>query len=216
MWPWQHGADRDVLSFVTAAIAAVAGLLATPATAQTVTDANKYLAVRAGVNVERAEDNLSGQSPGVGVAIGLGMDDAWGTEIELWYPRRFATDARGAYHRDMLVSVGFRRVLTSGRVRPYALVGFSAARTETAFTVCSALRIPVGGTAAVQTLVSCSEPDVIGRQTEQHTGLSLYALGGTGIEIPLGRRLRLIPDVRVDFSITSVIVRPTIGIGFAF
>jgi hypothetical protein len=68
----------------------------------------------------------------------------------------------------------------------------------------------------VPVLVSCDEPDVTVRHQERFSSISLFPLVGAGVEIPLGERLRIIPDVRAQVGAGSVIVRPALAIGFAF
>jgi hypothetical protein len=64
--------------------------------------------------------------------------------------------------------------------------------------------------------VACSEPDVRQRQRERTGTGSAYIVGGLGIEVPLGRRLRLVPEVRVHAAAASVIVRPSVGVIVVF
>ena len=54
------------------------------------------------------------------------------------------------------------------------------------------------------------------RHQERFTSISLFPFGGAGVEIPLGARVHLIPDVRVQIGIGSVIVRPAVALGFTF
>jgi hypothetical protein len=179
-------------------------------------DARGYVAVRAGLNAERSEDNLTGNVLGGGASVGFGLGDAWSTEVEVWYPQWIRTDSTDGRHRDTLVAVAFRRMLPGGRVRPYLLVGGTAARTETQFTSCAAIRQPPGVSQGVLTGVSCSEPDVTARNREIYNSLSLFGLVGAGAEIAVGRRVRLMPDVRADLWLTAVIVRPSLAVAFVF
>ena len=207
---------RTTRPFQIAVVATFVILVGAVASAQTTDDGRGYVAFKAGLNAEQAEDNLRGNTPGAGLVLGIGRARTWMPEVEFWYPGWIRTDRTDGRHRDILGSLAFRRTFSSGRARPYLLLGFSVARTDTQFRTCAALRHPPGSTVAVPTIVSCSEPDVVERERERFSSTGFYALGGGGVEIALGRKLRLLPDVRVDFAITSVIVRPSIGIGFVF
>jgi hypothetical protein len=92
----------------------------------------------------------------------------------------------------------------------------SIARTEDWLTLCVANRVPTGSATPARTLVSCDEPDVIEVTRDKHTGTSGYLLAGGGVEVPIGRRVYIVADVRLSLAPTSVLVRPAVGIGFAF
>ena len=102
-------------------------------------DSRGYVAVKGGVNTERAEDNLRGSSAGGGVVAGLHFSDAWALEGEFWLPRYIRTNLEGGRHRDTLLGVSMRRSF-GDRVRPHVLFGLSVGRTEDGFTTCGALR----------------------------------------------------------------------------
>jgi hypothetical protein len=138
----------------------------------------------------------------------------WTLDGELWIPGHIDASAI-ASHRDILFGIGFRRSFGT-RVRPHLLVGMHAGRTEDLITTCSAIRpTPSSGTPA-PVLVSCDEPDVTERIAERHSTASLFPLLGAGVQLPLTERLLLIPDVRLQPWITSVIVRPAITIALSF
>ena len=101
-------------------------------------------------------------------------------------------------------------------VRPYLLAGFSLARTENRLTTCLADRSPDPSSGPpIPTIVDCTEPDVQHRR-EQINGSATYVVGGMGIEVPVWRRIHLVPEIRVHVAISSVIVRPAVGVKFNF
>jgi hypothetical protein len=191
-------------------------LSAVSANAQPAAEPRGYVAVKGGLNFEQAEDDLHGTTAGGGAVAGFTFAERWAIEAEFWLPGAIATNPEGGRHRDTLFSVGFRRSFGTERFRPHFLVGASIARTEDEFTTCIANRpTPVSPTPQ-QMLVSCSDPDVIERRQERFVGTSLFPLVGAGVEIALTDRVRLIPDVRVQVWITSVIVRPALALGIIF
>ena len=184
--------------------------------AQTAAEPRGYAGVKGGLNIERAEDDLHGVTAGGGAFAGYTFAAPWAIEAEFWLPGATRTNPEDGRHRDTLFSVGFRRSFGAERLRPHVLVGASIARTEDAFTTCIANRpTPVSPTPQ-QMLVSCSDPDVVERRQERFVGTSLIPLVGAGVEIALTDRVRLIPDVRVQVWITSVIVRPAVALGVIF
>jgi hypothetical protein len=184
--------------------------------AQTPPEPRGYVAVKGGLNIERAEDNLRGTTAGGGVVAGLTFADPWAIEAEFWLPGAIDTNPENGRHRDTLFSVGFRRSFGSARVRPHVLVGATVGRTEDEFTTCIAFRTtPISSTPEPH-LVSCNEPDIVERRPERFASTSVFPLVGAGAEIALADRIRLILDVRAQVWITSVIVRPAIGIGMTF
>jgi hypothetical protein len=189
---------------------------AASAGAQTGPALRGYAGVKGGLNIEQAEDDLHGVTGGGGVFAGFTFAAPWAFEAEFWRPGAIRTNPEDGRHRDTLFSVGFRRSFGSARVKPYILVGASLARTEDAFTTCIANRATPISPTPEQMLVSCSDPDVVERRSERFVGTSLLPLVGAGVEIALTERVRLIPDVRVQVWITSVIVRPAIALGVTF
>lgn len=175
-----------------------------------------YVAVKGGLNIERAEDDVHGTTGGGGAIAGFTFADPWAIEAEFWLPGAIRTNPEGGRHRDTLFSVGFRRTIGSGRIRPHFVVGASIMRTEDEFTTCIANRATPLSPASQQMLVSCEEPDVVERRQERFDGISLVPLVGAGVEIALTERVRLVPDVRVQVGITSVIVRPALAVAFVF
>ena len=196
----------------TLAVAAFLLVTTTDAEAQ---DSRGYVAFKAGLNTERAEDNLRGSSVGGGVVAGLRFSDAWALEAEFWLPAYIRKHPEGGRHRDTLFGVSMRRAFGTG-VRPHVLFGLSAGRTEDEFTTCGAVRSSPGSATPVPMLVSCTDPDVTERHQERFSSISLVPLVGAGLEIPLGARARLIPDVRVQVGVGTVIIRPAVALGFTF
>jgi hypothetical protein len=178
-------------------------------------DGRGYVAFKGGLNAERAEDNLRGSSVGGGVVAGFHFSDAWALEGEFWLPAYIRKHPEGGLHRDTLFGVSMRRSFGT-RARPHVLFGLSVGRTEDEFTICGAIRSSPPSAAPVPMFVSCSEPDVTERYHERFSNISLFPFGGAGVEIPLGARLWLIPDVRVQVGVGSVIVRPAVALGFTF
>jgi hypothetical protein len=177
-----------------------------------------YAAIKAGANVERGEDNLHGTSGGIGVVAAMHLSTAWALEGEFWYPGAINTNPQGGRHRDTLLGANLRWSPGSQVVRPHLLLGLTVAQTRDELTLCFARRTPFGMPDAPpsQALVSCDEPDVVERQQDRFSSLSLVPLVGAGIEIPVGPRMRILPDIRVQVGIGSIIVRPAIAFGIAF
>jgi hypothetical protein len=71
---------------------------ATVASAQTQTSRG-YVAPKAGVNAERAEDNLRGASAGGGVITAVHLSRACTVEGEFWYPGYIRTDPEDGRHQ---------------------------------------------------------------------------------------------------------------------
>jgi hypothetical protein len=187
----------------------------TPAWAQTSVQRG-YVVARGGLSIERSEDNLRGEAPGAGVAVGFGPQRAWSPEVEFWYPGWIRSNASDGRHRDILGVFAMRRAFGVGRVRPYVLLGGSVARTETQFTTCTGLSRAPDASAGMLAVISCADPDVLSATRERQRSLSIFGLGGGGAEIGVSRRLRLLAEVRVDFAVTAVIVRPSIGVAVRF
>jgi hypothetical protein len=198
---------------------AVAGLFllgAAAAVAQPAAEPRGYVAVKGGLNIEQAEDDLHGTTAGGGAVAGFTLAGRWAIEGEFWRPGAIPTTPEDGRHRDTLVSVGFRRSFGDRPFRPHFLVGVSLGRTEDEFTTCIANRPTPISPSGQQMLVSCSDPDVVERRQERFVGTSLFPLVGAGVEIALTDRVHLIPDVRVQVWITSVIVRPALALGVTF
>ena len=184
-----------------------------PAAAQ---EPRVHASVRGGATIESSEDGLSGTTRAAGFTVALPINRNWRGELEVWVPG-FIKDSLGQpRHRDVVFSASAVRLLRSSGVRPYVAGGLSLTRTEDRFTLCAANREPHDGGAPVRTLVSCDSPDVIEVTRDEHTGTSGYLLAGGGVEIPIGRRVYVVADVRLSLAPTSVLVRPGVGIGFAF
>lgn len=175
-----------------------------------------FVALTAGINVERAEDDLRGTSAGGGAIAGLNVGDAWAIEGEVWYPAAMRTSSRDGEHRDILAGANIRRSFGRGRARPHLLAGFTVGRTEDEFTTCTAIRPAFGSNIPVAVLVSCADPDAVDRRIERSASVSFFPLIGAGVEIAVSRRWRLIPVVRLQVWPTSIIVRPAIALGLTF
>jgi hypothetical protein len=187
------------------------------AAAQTAPDSQGFVGVKAGMNYEQAEDALAGTAAAGGLFGGIRFGRQWAVEVELWVPASIRDSAGDPTHRDILVSVSAVRMLGAEGARPYLVAGLSLARTQNEFTACLADRSPAPSSGVpVPTIVDCSEPDVRERRREHFNGTATYVVGGLGLEVPLWRRLRLVPEIRVHVAFTSVIVRPAVGVTFNF
>lgn len=173
-----------------------------------------HVAVRGGASIERAEDGLAGTAPAIGASVAMRFARAWRGEVEVWVPGHLEDSARRSRHRDLLLSASAVRLFRAEGIRPFVLAGVSLTRTEDALTHCFADRTATEG--PVRTIVSCDEPDVLDVQVEERAGTGLALSLGGGVEIPLGRRLNAIADVRVLLTPGAVLVRPAAGIGFRF
>jgi hypothetical protein len=181
--------------------------------AQTAPDSQGFAGVKAGANYEQAEDALAGAAAAGGLFGGIRLGHEWAVEVELWVPSSIGDSADGPRHRDILVSVSAVRTLSAAGARPYLVAGLSLARTQNEFTMCLADRSPLPSTGPpIPSIVDCSEPDVRERRREHFNGSATYVVGGLGLEVPLWRRLRLVPEIRVHVTLTSVIVRPAVGV----
>lgn len=156
--------------------------LAVPCTAQT---RDSTVAVKVGLNVERAEDGLEGHSPAVGGALVVPLTRRWAVDVDYWHPAFFEVRP-GVQHRDVLLSLGARLSFGERATRPYLLFGTGVAGTQ--------FKRPQGHTS--------------------QTGMFLYV--GGGVEAPLGRRLSLVPEVRMTLDPAFVVVRPSVGVAWRF
>ena len=201
----------------TAGLVVVFVLFAVPSDAQP-SASSRYVAVKGGVNIERAEDGLAGSSGGAGAAVGVSFAPDWMVEVEVWVPV-FTTQGSpdfGYRHRDILASGAAIRSFHSGHVRPFAVLGLGVGRTQQRFTSCMAFRPDMISGQVLPTIVSCSEPDVVTREAERFDSFSPFFLTGAGARIPLTRRVTLVPEGRVHFWITSVIARLSLGVQVGF
>ena len=165
-----------------------------------------HLAAKGGATIENSEDGLNGTVPALGLTGALTLSPRWRGEFEFWLPG-YLTDSRGEpMHRDVLYSVSAVRLFRDDGIRPFVLAGLSLARTEDRLTLCST------GLA----LVSCDDPDVIDMRSEKHFGSGSYLLAGGGLEIPIGRRVNIVADVRLSLAAASVLVRPGLGVSIGF
>jgi hypothetical protein len=187
------------------------------AAAQVAQDSQGFVGVKGGMNFEQAEDALAGMAPAGGLFAGIRFGPEWAVEVELWVPSYIRDSPGGPTHRDILVSVSAVRTLGAKNARPYLVAGLSLARTQSESTTCLADRSPDPSPGLpVPTIVDCSEPDVRERRREHFDGSATYVVGGLGFEVPLGRRLDLVPEVRVHVALGSVIVRAAVGVAVNF
>jgi hypothetical protein len=156
--------------------------MAEPAAAQT----RGAIVAKAGVNIERAEDALSGESPAAGADLLIRLNDRWDLGAEVWFPDYFTTDF-GVRHRDILFTVGARRRFSVARVQPFVGFGLGLAVTQEKRE---------------------------GSFDTNGTGSMFYLAGGA--DVPLGNRFLLVPEVRVTIAAAAAIVRPAIGVGVRF
>jgi len=183
------------------------------AAAQTAPDSHGFVGVKGGMNYEQAEDALAGTAVAGGLFGGFRLGREWAVEVELWVPASIRDSAGGPTHRDILLSFSAVRMLGADGARPYLVAGLSLANTQNEFTTCLADRSPAPSPGPpVPAIVDCSEPDVRERRREHFNGTATYVVGGVGLDLPLWRRLRLVPEIRVHVAFTSVIVRPAVGV----
>ena len=169
---------RDALTAASVLLA-----IAAPCAAQT----RGAIVAKAGVNIERAEDALNGESPAIGADLLFQLNDRWGVDVEVWYPGYFTTDF-GVRHRDILVTAGARRLFGDRRVKPFVGFGLGIAVTE--------------------------EKRDVPFDVNPGTGTTYYLSGG--VDVPLGSRFVVIPEIRVTFGAAMAVVRPAIGFGVRF
>jgi hypothetical protein len=204
--------------FKTTALAIASLLTATAAYGQAAGERRLYVAVKAGGSIERAEDNLHGSVPAGGFAIGIPLASSWTVEVEVWVPGFITSgpEIAGIKHRDILVNGAVARRFTAGRLTPFVLFGLGVSQTQDRFNTCTAVRRRFDTGELETVVVSCTEPDILSRNEERFDGGGLFALGGLGLEVPLTRRVRVVPDVRVNAMVGSVIIRPSIALQISF
>lgn len=195
-------------------LAAVLPLLFT--TAAAAQEPRFSAAVKGGISVENSEDGLTGSAAALGLTASAPLSPNWRAEAEFWLPRYLKDRNGDPKHRDVLFSVSAVRVFRAGRARPFVVAGFSFAQTQDWFSFCTADRVLDPGTPPVRALVSCDEPDIIERRRERDDGRDGYLLLGSGVEVPIGSRLRIVADVRLSLAPVSVIVRPGVGLVIGF
>ena len=150
-----------------------------------------HVAVKGGATIERAEDNLKGTVPAAGVTGAMEFSPAWRGEIELWIPAYLEYARGGRRHRDLLLGVSAVRLFRSDGVRPSVLAGLTVARTQDEFR------------------------DLNGSGAFKRAGNGIALTTGAGVEIPIGRRLNVVTDVRVLLTPGALLVRPAAGLGIA-
>ena len=142
--------------------------------------------VKGGVNVERSEDAVKGESPAFGVDLLVPLDDRWTFDVEFWMPAYF-TFGRENRHRDILMAVGILRFFGEGRSRGFASFGLGVATTQE--------QRPFFGNTS-------------------NTGG--YGFVGAGVEVRITDRLSVMPEIRSTLAVTALIIRPSIGIACRF
>ena len=95
-------------------------------------------------------------------------------------------EANGGQHRDVLFNVSAVRFSHDTGVRPFWLIG--------------------AGFGSVQQRYESGKFD----------GSETYLVFGGGVQIPKGTRLAIVPEVRVNYAISALIVRPQIGVRVRF
>lgn len=201
-------------SSVRSSLASIVILLAaSPAAAQ---QPAFHVAAKGGATIERAEDNLEGTVPAVGLTAAMNFSPAWRGEIEFWLPDYLELEGGNGRHRDLLLSASAVRLLRSEGVRPFVLAGLSLTRTEDEQTYCFADRTRPGGGPAERSFVGCDEPDVVETQRIDRAGTGIALVTGAGVEIPLGSRVSVVADVRLLLSPGALLVRPAVGLGVGF
>ena len=131
--------------------------------------------------------NLEQAEDGVG-----GESAGIGVEAGLPLNRRWTLDlevrvpgyfeTNGGQHRDILFNVSAVRYFDDSGVRPFAVIG--------------------AGFGIVQQRSESGNFD----------GSETYLVFGGGVQIPVGTRLAIVPEVRVNYAISALIVRPQVGI----
>ena len=142
----------------------------------------------------------------VGVKIGGNLEQAEdgvigesagiGVEAGLPLNRRWMLDlevwvpgyfeTNGGQHRDVLFNVSGVRFFQDSGVRTFAVIG--------------------AGFGIVQERSEFGKFD----------GSETYLVFGGGVQIPVGARLAIVPEVRVNYAISALIVRPQVGVRVRF
>jgi hypothetical protein len=167
-------------SFV-AALALV--LTAVPAAAQSQRPA---VVMKAGVNIERAEDQVEGESPAFGADVLLPLGGRWTFDAEFWLPAYFTTPG-GYKHRDILWSIGILREFGNGRARPFLSFGLGGLTTQEQ-------RASFGDTSSTA---------------------GVYYIGA-GATLPVGQRFAVVPELRASLAAGSALLRPSVGVAYRF
>ena len=142
---------------------------------------------KVGANIERAEDALNGASPAGGADLLIELNERWDLDLEVWYPGYFTTDF-GVRHRDILFTVGARRLVGDGSVKPFVGFGLGLAVTQ--------------------------EKRDLPFDLGSGAGSTYYFSGG--VDVPLGSRFVMIPEIRLTLGAAMGVVRPAIGLGVLF
>lgn len=158
-----------------------------------------YVAGRFGGNLEWTDPG-AGTSVGAGGSFGFFFTERWAVELEAWIPAYITDEACGPpipappFHntpgpcgpgqfRDLQVAVSAVRHFGGNGIHPYVLVGASKFWTQS--------RTPQG---------------------DWTNNESVYPQGGIGLVIPLASRLALVPEVRFDYLVLGVILRPNVSV----
>ena len=95
-------------------------------------------------------------------------------------------ETNGGQHRDILFNVSAVRYFHDSGVRTFAVIG--------------------AGFGIVQQRSEFGKFD----------GSETYLVFGGGVQIPVGTRLAIVPEVRVNYAISALIVRPQVGVRVRF
>ncbi len=159
-------------------------VLTSSASAQT---ARPSVLLKGGINIERSEDGVEGQSPAFGLDLLMPLDERWTFDVEFWLPRYFRFLGDENRHRDVLLSVGVLRYFGDGQSRGFISFGLGAATMQ-------------------------EQRPFFGNTTRT----SGYGFAGAGVEVRITDRFSLIPELRSTLAITALIVRPSIGVAYRF
>jgi hypothetical protein len=171
-------------AFRTAVLVTTVLAFGLPAYAQT---ARPSVLVKAGANIERAEDATEGESFAFGADLLVPLGDRWTFDVEFWLPRYF-TFGDELRHRDILFSVGVLRYFGDGRTRPFLSFGLGVGTTQE------------------------QRPEPFGETSSANGFWSV----GFGANIAVNQRVSVVPDVRATLSPGAFILRPAIGVAVRF
>lgn len=158
-----------------------------------------YLAGRLGANLEETDPG-SGVSAGTGGSLGFFFTRRWAIEMEAWIPAYITDEACGppvpappfrnmpgacgpGQFRDLQFAVSAIRHFGGDGIHPYVLVGASKLWTQS--------RTPLGDWTNTE---------------------DVYPQGGVGLAVPLSGRLAFVPEVRFDYLVLGLILRPNVAL----
>jgi len=186
------------------ALAAALFLIGGPSLFAQTADAHAvYVAGRLGGNLEWTDPG-AGTSVGAGGSFGFFFTEHWAVEMEAWIPAYITDQACSppipappfrntpgpcgpGQFRDLQFAVSAVRHFGGNGIHPYVLVGASKLWTQS--------RTPQG---------------------DWTNNESVYPQGGIGLVIPLSSRLALVPEVRFDYLVLGVILRPNVAVAYRF